>query len=75
MKNTLAIAIIILGAMLVYGGYKNLSFADTIRYFTGQKVQGGGAIKRDSSGLDNKVPHANDSTPDSGIAPSTGGNP
>lgn len=39
MKNTLALAIILLGGMLVYGGYKDYSFADTIRFFTGQKLQ------------------------------------
>lgn len=40
MKNTLAIAIIILGGILIYGGYKDYSFADTIRFFTGQKITG-----------------------------------
>lgn len=40
MKNTLALAVILLGGMLIYGGYKDYSFADTIRYFTGQKLVG-----------------------------------
>lgn len=46
MKNTLALAIILLGGMLVYGGYKDMSFADTIRFFTGQKLQGSGPVTR-----------------------------
>lgn len=46
MKNTLALAIIILGGMLVYGGYKDFSFADTIRFFTGQKLQSSGPVTR-----------------------------
>lgn len=46
MKNTLAITIILLGGMLVYGGYKDMSFADTIRFFTGQKLQNNGPVTR-----------------------------
>jgi hypothetical protein len=42
MKNTLALAMVLLGGMLVYGGYKDYSFSDTIRFFTGQKLQGSG---------------------------------
>lgn len=40
MKNTSALAAIILGGMLIYGGYKNWSFADTVRFFTGQPLSG-----------------------------------
>lgn len=45
MKNTLALAIIALGGMLVYGGYKDYSFTDTVRFFTGQKLQNSGTTK------------------------------
>lgn len=40
MKNTTALAAIIIGGMLIYGGYKNWSFADTVRFFTGQPLSG-----------------------------------
>jgi hypothetical protein len=71
MKNTLAIAIILLGGMLVYGGYKDYSFADTIRFFTGQKLQN---ATKPTSGLSEKPfqdipPKASKSS--GGFAPST----
>jgi hypothetical protein len=42
MKNTLALSVILIGGMLVYGGYKDYTFADTLRFFTGQKLKGNG---------------------------------
>lgn len=43
MRNTTALVMILLGGMLIYGGYKDYSFADTIRFFTGQKLTGNGS--------------------------------
>lgn len=40
MKNTLALGAILFGAIVVYGGYKNWTIADTIRFFTGQEMHG-----------------------------------
>ncbi|MGW1743859.1 hypothetical protein ACWCPQ_34260 [Nocardia sp. NPDC001965] len=36
MKNTLALAMILLGAMLVYSGFKGWTIGETIKFFTGQ---------------------------------------
>jgi len=36
MRNTLAIGCIVLGGLLIYGGFKNWTLAETIRFFTGQ---------------------------------------
>lgn len=71
MKNTLALAIILLGGMLVYGGYKDYSFADTIRFFTGQKMQNSGVTKGLSK--PNDIQPATPKKP-SGFTPS-GGSP
>lgn len=37
MKNTIALAAIVLGGILMYAGYKGWTVADTIRFFTGQE--------------------------------------
>lgn len=37
MKNTMAIVLLIAGAVMLYSGLKGWSFGDTLKYFLGQK--------------------------------------
>lgn len=36
MKNTLALGLIILGALMVYSGFKNWTLVEALKFFTGQ---------------------------------------
>lgn len=48
MKNTLALGMIILGALMVYSGFKNWTLFEAVRFFTGQ--DDGGAVETAPAG-------------------------
>lgn len=62
MKNTMAIVLLIAGAVMLYSGLKGWSFGDTLKYFLGQKPSHTGAAPSSNTTPNGQQPQQNTQT-------------